>query len=67
MDADTKKSLGGALAGALVLLVGLVLRFSGSSDSGTSVVQAIGAAMLVGGGLVLVICLAQVAVRLMRA
>lgn len=62
MDADTKRSLGGALMGALILLVGLALR-----GSGTYEVQAIGAVLTTGGAIVVVLCVAQVAVRLMRS
>lgn len=62
MDTDTKRSLGGALMGLVVVLIGLALRFSGPTA-----LEAVGAILLIGGGLVTVICLAQVGIRLMRA
>jgi hypothetical protein len=62
MDADTKRSLGGALMGALILLVGLALRSSATYEVG-----AIGAILTTGGAIVAILCLGQVAIRLMRS
>jgi hypothetical protein len=62
MDADTKRSLGGALMGALILLVGLALRSSTAYE-----VEAVGAILTTGGAIVAILCLGQVAIRLMRS
>lgn len=57
-----KRTLGGALIGALVLLLGLALR-----GSGTYEVEVVGGVLTLAGGITLAICLAKVALSLMRS
>lgn len=57
-----RRDLGGALIGALLFVVGLALR-----STGTYEVEVVGGVALLGGGLVALICLAKVGVSLMSS
>lgn len=61
MDAQTRQALGGALIGAALLLVGLVVRLSD-----VDAIAAVGAVAALGGGVVLVVLALAAAARLIR-
>lgn len=62
MDAETRRPLGAALLGALLLVIGLVIA---NIDSDATTL--IGAILMLSGGLIALISLGQVAVQLMRS
>ena len=60
MDAETRQSLGGAIVAVVLLAIGLVMQVS-DADA----VKGIGGALMIGGGVLLVVLALRFAAKLM--